>query len=405
VPFELFVALRFLREGRTQTALILAGATVGVAVIIFITALISGLQSTLVDKTLSSQPHITFKRPERAARVLPPAGDEAVSAVVEKAPERTRSIEQWPRVLALVRGTPGLVAAAPTAAGSAFASRAEVSKSVALRGVEEESFDAVIRIRRKMTAGRFRVQGTEIVIGVVLAQDLGLEVGDKLRLTTAEGRGDVFTVSGIFDFGDQNVNQRWVLVSLRAAQTLLDLEAGITTIEAKAADPFRASIIAGELGPRTGLDAESWMQLNEQLLTALRSQSASALMIQSFVVIAVALGIASVLGVSVIQKSRQIGILKATGTSTGTVVRVFLAQGALVGVAGSAAGCLLGTGMSFAFAALVKNPYGESLFPVQLTPGLFLLASAVALSTSLVAAIAPALHAARLDPATVIRHG
>jgi len=405
VPFELFVALRFLREGRTQTALILGGATVGVAVIVFITALISGLQSTLVDKTLSSQPHLTLKRPERLARVLPPAGAEAVSAVVEKAPERTRSIEQWPRVLALVRATPGVVAAAPTAAGSAFASRAEVSKSVALRGIEEESFDAVIRIRRKMTAGRFRVQGTEGVIGVVLAEDLGLSVGDKLRLTTAEGRGDVFTVSGIFDFGDQNVNQRWVLVSLRAAQTLLDLEGGITTLEAKAADPFRASLLAAELGPRTGLDAESWMQVNAQLLTALRSQSASAIMIQTFVVIAVALGIASVLGVSVIQKSRQIGILKATGTSTGTVLRVFLVEGALVGIAGSAAGCALGAAMSFAFAALVKNPYGESLFPLELGPGLFLLASAVAIVTAVVAAAAPALHAARLDPAEVIRHG
>lgn len=405
MPFELFVALRFLREGRTQTALILAGATVGVAVIVFITALIGGLQATLVEKTLSSQPHITFTRPERVARVLPPGGAEAVSAVIEKAPERTRSIEQWPRVLALVRATPGLVAAAPTAAGSAFASRAEVSKSVALRGVEEESFDAVIRIRGKMTAGRFRVQGSEVVIGVALADDLGLGVGDKLRLTTAEERGDVFTVSGVFDFGDQNVNQRWVLVSLRAAQTLLDLEGGITTIEAKAADPFQAARLAAELGPRTGLDADSWMKLNAQLLTALRSQSASALMIQSFVVIAVALGIASVLGVSVIQKSRQIGILKATGTSTGAVVRVFLAEGALVGIAGSAAGSLLGAAMSWAFAAFVKNPYGEALFPVELGPGLFLLASAVAIATSIAAAVAPAVHAARLDPAVVIRYG
>jgi lipoprotein-releasing system permease protein len=404
VPFELFVALRFLREGRTQTALILGGATVGVAVIVFITALISGLQGTLVDKTLSSQPHLTLRRPERTPRVLA-AGAAAVAAVVEKAPERERSIEQWPRVLELVRTTPGLVAAAPTAAGSAFASRAEVSKSVALRGIEEESFDEVIRLRRKIVAGRLRVQGTEAVIGVVLASDLGLGVGDKLRLTTAEGRGDVFTVAGIFDFGDQNVNQRWVLVSLRAAQTLLDLEAGITTIEAKAADPFQAEDLAAGLAGRTGLDVDSWMRVNAQLLTALRSQDASALVIQVFVVIAVALGIASVLGVSVIQRSRQIGILKATGTSTGTVLRIFLAEGALVGLAGSAAGCALGAAMSWGFAALVTNPYGESLFPVQLTPGLFLLASAVALSTALLAAVTPALHAARLDPAEVIRRG
>jgi lipoprotein-releasing system permease protein len=112
-----------------------------------------------------------------------------------------------------------------------------------------------------------------------------------------------------------------------------------------------------------------------------------------------------VLGVSVIQKSRQIGILKATGTSTGTVIRVFLAEGALVGIAGSLAGCGLGALMSWAFAVLVKNPYGESLFPVELGPGLFLLASGVAVATSIVASVAPAVHAARLDPAVVIRYG
>ena len=147
------------------------------------------------------------------------------------------------------------------------------------------------------------------------------------------------------------------------------------------------------------------MRVNAQLLTALRSQDASALMIQTFVVVAVALGIASVLGVSVIQRSRQIGILKATGTSTGAVLRIFLAEGAIVGLAGSAAGCALGAAMSWGFAAAVKNPYGEALFPVELTPGLFLLASGVALGTSLLSAVAPALHAARLDPAVVIRHG
>ncbi len=404
MPFEVFVALRFLREGRVQTALVLGGATMGVAVIVFITALIGGLQTTLVQKTLSSQPHITLKRPERTARVLPPAGAEAVAASVEKAPERERSIEQWQRVLAVVRATPGIAAAAPTAAGSAFASRAEVSKSVALRGVEPESFDAVILLGRFISSGRFRVDGTEAVIGSVLARDLGLEVGDKLRLTTAEGRGDVFTVSGIFDFGNKDVNQRWVLVSLRAAQTLLDLQGGITTIEAKALDPFRADELAAGIAARTALDADSWMNLNSQLLAALRSQNASALMIESFVVIAVALGIASVLGISVIQKSRQIGILKATGTSTGTILRVFLVEGAAVGLVGSVAGGALGAAMSWAFAAFVKNPYGESLFPVELGPGLFLLAGAVATGTGIAAAIAPAVRAARLDPAVVIRH-
>lgn len=405
MPFELFVALRFLREGRAQTALILGGATVGVAVIVFLTALIGGLQTTLVEQTLSSQPHVTLKRPERAAAVLPVRPGEALAAEIEKVPERDRSVEGWQEALELVRATPGVLAATPTAAGSAFASRAEVSKSVVLRGVEPESFEAVLQIARKITRGTFRVAGGEVVIGAVLASDLGLGVGDKLRITTAEGRGDIFTVAGVFDFGNRDVNQRWVLVSLRAAQTLLDLQGGVTTLEAKVQDVFQASALAAGLGARTGLAADSWMNVNQQLLTALRSQSASSIMIQSFVVLAVALGIASVLGVSVIQKARAIGILKATGTSTGTVLRIFLAQGAIVGVVGSLLGSALGAAMCGAFVALVKNPYGESLFPVELSPGLVVLASAVALGTGIASAVYPARHAARLDPAQVIRHG
>jgi lipoprotein-releasing system permease protein len=281
VPFEWFVALRYLREGRTQTALVLGGTTVGVGVIVFLTALIGGLQSTLVDQTLSSQAHVMLRRPERVARVLPPGPGEAVAAAVEKTPERERSIEQWQQVLAAVRATADVVAATPTAAGSAFAARGEVSKSVALRGVDPESFDGVIQIARKVVAGRYRVEGDQAVIGTVLAGDLGLAAGDKFRLTTAEGRSEVFTVAGIFDVGNRDVNQRWVLVPLRAAQTMLGLAGGVTTIEAKVRDVFEAERMAQAMAARTGLVADSWMRINAQLLVALRSQSSSSWMIQA----------------------------------------------------------------------------------------------------------------------------
>ncbi|HSM93887.1 MAG TPA: FtsX-like permease family protein [Anaeromyxobacteraceae bacterium] len=399
------MALRFLREGRAQTALILGGSVVGVAVIIFVSALVGGLELTLVDKTLSSQAHVTLKRPDRVARVLPAPPGLRVVASVERAPERQKSVEQWQRQLAVIRGREGVVAATPTAAGSAFASRGELSRSVALRGVEVETFDAVVRIAGKMVAGRFSVEGTQAVVGSVLASDLGLSVGDKLRVVSTEGRGEIFTVAGVFDLGNKDVNQRWVLVSLRQAQTLLDLAGGVTTIEAKVADVFAADRVAGDLAAATGLGVESWMGVNQQLLSALRAQHSSAVMIQAFVVFAVALGIASVLGVSVLQRARQIGILKATGTPTASVLRIFLAQGALVGIAGSLGGGLLGSALAAFFQLTVKNPYGEALFPMTLTPRLFLGASAVAIATGLLAAVFPARRAALLDPATVIRNG
>jgi lipoprotein-releasing system permease protein len=153
------------------------------------------------------------------------------------------------------------------------------------------------------------------------------------------------------------------------------------------------------------LVAESWMTLNAQLLTALKSQSSSRYMIQFFVIVAVALGIASVLVVSVVQKSREIGILKAMGTTTGKVMRVFLIQGAVVGVVGSVLGSALGAGLALFFTTIARNPDGTPLFPITLDPQLFLTAAAVALFTGLIAAVVPARRASGLDPAVVIRNG
>jgi lipoprotein-releasing system permease protein len=401
--FEVFIAVRYLKEGRAQTALVLGGTTVGVAVLIFLTALIGGLQRTLVAQTLSAQAHILVKAQERVARPLP--SPERVADHVEKVPDRIRSIEQWQQVLEGIQAIPGVVAATPTAAGSAFASRGAASKSVALRGIDPESFSRVIEIVPKMQSGRFALEGTEAIIGTVLASDLGVAVGDKLRLATPEGRGDVFVISGIFDLGNKDVNQRWVFVPLRSAQTMLDVPGGATTIEVKVAEIFEAERLAREIESRYGLSADSWMELNQQLLVGLRSQSASSWIIQSLVVMAVALGIASVLGVSVIQKSREIGILRATGTSTRTIQRIFLLEGAIVGALGSVLGSVLGSAMGLAFAGLARGPGGAPLFPVDLTPLLYLGASGVAILTGTMAAWFPATRAARLDPAEVIRYG
>jgi len=258
--FEWFIAIRYLREGKAQTALVLGGTTVGVAVLIFLTALISGLQRTLVAQTLSAQAHVFVKPPERVARPLP--SPDPVADHVEKVPDRVRSIEQWQQVLASIGTMPGVVAATPTAAGAAFASRGPATKSVTLRGIDPESFARVIDVVTKMKSGRFALEGAEAIIGTVLASDLGVGVGDKVRVATPEGRGDVFTVAGVFDLGNKEVNARWVFVPLRSAQTMLDIPGGATTIEVKVGEIFEAERMAREIARRYGLSADSSMELN-----------------------------------------------------------------------------------------------------------------------------------------------
>ncbi len=405
MPTTWFLSLRFLKEGRMQSWLIVGGVAVGVGVIVFLSALITGLQSSLIKQTLGSQAHVVIRPPEEVPRTVLEAKGGTVAARVEQAAQKLRSIEQWQQVDAAVHRLPGVLATSPTVSGAAFAVRGDADRSIVLRGVLPDRMDQVIHLKKKIVAGRYRIGGDLAVVGVELAKALGLGVGDKIRVVTAGGRSDVFTIAGLFDVGTKEINERWVLVPLHTAQSLLDLVGGVSTIEVRVKDIFAADQTAALIRSRTGLEAESWMQINAQLMIALRSQGSSSAMIQVFVIVAVALGIASVLVVSVVQKSREIGILKAFGTSTGQVQRVFLLQGALVGLAGSVLGIALGAGLATFFASMAKGPGGAPLFPVNLTAALFLRSALIATGVGLLAAVAPARRAAKLDPAEVIRYG
>jgi lipoprotein-releasing system permease protein len=409
MPFELIVALRYLREGRAQTWLILTGVGVGVGVIIFLSALITGLQTSLIARTLGTQPHIVVRPRDEMPRLLPAAGSILRESRIERPAQRIRSIVEWQRARADIERLPGIVATAPSVAGPAMAVRGDGASAVVVRGIEPESYGAIVNLARFIRSGRLDVDGFHAVIGTELASYLGLAVGDRLRLRTSaaagERAGDVYTVSGILDLGNKDLNQRWVFVSLRAAQTMFALEGGVSTIEAIGTGIYDAEPLALRIAARTGLQADSWMRTNEQLLIGLRSQNASSRMIQTFVILAVALGIASVLGVSVVQKSREIGILRATGTSTGQVMRIFLIQGGILGLLGSAVGIALGILLSAFFSTLARNPDGSPTFPVALGAVLYLRSAAIACGVGLASAVIPARRAARMDPAQTIRNG
>ena len=404
IPYEIFTAFRFLREGRAQTWLIFIGVGVGVGVLVFLSALITGLQDSLIQQTLSIQAHVVVRPPDRAPVVVRDAQDIFVGAKIEKGAERPPRIDAWTQAQNAIDDADGVVASAPTVAGSAFAHRGALSVSVALRGIDPASYSRIVGLNEKLVGGRISLVGSTALIGVELARDLGLVVGDRIRLETTSGREDIVRVGGLFDLGNKDVNQRWVFVSLREAQNLLDLSGAVSTFEVRVARPFEAASAAADIARRTGLKAEPWTELNQQLLTALKSQSSSSVMIQFFVILAVALGIASVLVVSVVQKSREIGILRATGTSVRSITLIFLIQGLAVGVVGAIVGISIGTVLALVFAHTAVNPDGSPTFPVDLNGMLFARAAATAVFVGLIAAVVPARRAAKLDPAEAIRH-
>ncbi|RZU48010.1 lipoprotein-releasing system permease protein [Fluviicoccus keumensis] len=403
MSFEWQLAVRLLREGRAQTALIAAGIGLGVAVVVFLTALINGLQANLIARTLGSQAHITLTAPDRV--VMPaqlPGPGEFQS--VQPRPQRVAPILNSALLLRQLAAEPEITAISPLVSGAAFALRGAADKSVAVIGVDPEAYARIIPLPAQLVAGEWRLGSEEAVIGRRLADELGIRTGDRLTLQSAGGRSLNVTVRGIFELGVKDPDRRWVFLSLRSAQNLLNLTGEITGIDLTVRELFAADTVAARLQQRYDIRAESWMSSNQQLMTGLRSQSASSSVIRFFVLVSVAFGIASVLAVAVVQKQRDIGILRAMGMSRRAVRQVFLIQGGLLGLLGALAGCAAGAGLARLFAGLVRNTQGDPLFPIALTPDLFLSATAVAVVTGLIAAVLPAARAAALDPVQAIRN-
>ena len=407
LPFEWIVALRFLREGRMQTLFIVSGIAIGVGVIVFMSALLAGLQANFIRRVLSAQAHIQLLPPKDAVRPLgphPDAGADTVEGAIVQAPlQRVRSIDQWQAVVAQIRALPGVLVVSPSASGSALAVRGDASRSISTVGIDPELYFRIVDLPAKIVSGSARLTGADILIGTELASDLGVSVGDKLRISAASGAASTLTVTGLFDLGSKGANQRTTYVALRTAQNLLGLTGGVSSIDVTVHDVYAAEAVARRITALTGAPADSWITTNAQFFTAVQAQTTANTAIRVFVGLSVAFGIASVLVVSVVQKSREIGILRAMGVSRGQILRVFLLQGGLLGGAGSIGGSTLGIAALVLWHRYARNADGTPLFPLVVDPWLFSAALVLATLTGLVAAFAPALRAARLDPVVAIR--
>ncbi|UZJ44083.1 ABC transporter permease [Marinimicrobium sp. C6131] len=396
---EWTLAIGFLREGRVQSLMIAIGVAVGVAVIVFITALIQGLQSNTIERTLGTQAHIRLLAPEEVNHVHPASPGTLQLVLEDKRPQRLRSINNWQEITATLDQLPDLSAVSPVVSGPAFVRRGEALESVALVGIDAERYQRIIPLDDYMVAGALRVGAGDVLIGARLAEDLGVSQGQKLRLESGEQNSAVVNISGIFELGVRELDERYVYLDLKQAQSLLDLPGGVTVIDLTVPDIFTADRVADQIQRLIDLDAQSWIETNAQLMNALTAQSLSTNMIMVFVAISVAFGIASVLSVSVVQRTREIGILRATGATRAQILRVFLIQGALLGLLGSVMGIAASYGLVWVF-----NTFGPGLFYIPVPVSLVLATLVLATLTGVLAAAVPSRRAARLDPVEAIRY-
>lgn len=380
------IGMRFLKKSKGQTLLIIIGIVIGVAVQVFVGSLIDGLQFSLVDGTIGSQPHITII-------------DEEASETFTEADDLIEELKEDERLTAVLKSF--------SRNGFILQDEDETS-AVFLRGFEFEEADEIYNLEDALVEGNMPAGENEILIGTDFSEKTGIEVGDAVEFIATANALENLEVVGLFDLGVTSLNESWVISELETAQTIFEEEGQLSTIEMQVADVFTAGEIADEIEntiESDGLITTNWEDENESLLSGLMGQSISSIMIQVFVLIAVLLGIASVLAISGFQKSKQLGILKAMGIKDRTAGQIFLFQGFVLGSVGAIVGSAVGIGLMYGFSTFVLNPDGTALVPFYVDPQFVLISVGIAIVASTIAAFIPARNSSKLNPIEVIQNG
>ena len=379
------IALRFLKSGKGQTLLIALGISVGVAVQIFIGSLIQGLQINLVDTTIGSSSHITVT-----------------------ADNDDKLIKNWERTIYEAQiSSPEVLYVSPALDGPATLDYETDTASVLVRGFDMEKSDKIYKFKNNLYAGNLPVNKEQAIIGREMALKSNTDIGDTITLVTVRGNAYKLKVTGLFDLKVSSINDSWVVTDIETAETILVLD-GISSVEMQVDDVFLADEISKQVTytlSAPDLKVDNWKDLNQQLLSGLNGQSVSSYMIQVFVLLSVLLGISSVLAISVVQRSKQIGILKAMGIQDKDASLIFVFQGLMLGILGALIGIALGIGLLVMFAKFAVNPDGSPVVPIYLSYGFITLSGLFAVLTASIASLIPARITSRLNPIEVIKNG
>ncbi len=378
------IAARFLGASKLQTVLITVGIAVGVSVQVFIGSLIQGLQNDLIDSTIGNRAQITVRAEERGT-------------FLEDDEERYETLRSFDEDIGVVNR---MVEGPATLLG-------ENDEPILLRGFDYEDADELYNFSGNLKEGRLPEGDHEVVVGVSLLKIAEKEVGDSIDVFLGPPRLETYTVTvvGSFDLGAAQVNETWVVGTLSGVQSFFGTE-GISAYEMQLNDVFASSSLAETMREALpGLRVNEWQADNEDLLSGLEGQSISSAMIQVFVMVSVVLGIASVLAITVLQKSKQLGILKAMGITDRKASLIFLAQGFILGLMGAILGVLLGLFLAYSFTVFAVDAAGDPVVNVFINPSFIAISATIAVSASLIASIIPARRSARLNVIEVIRNG
>lgn len=420
LPFELFLALRYLRPKRTFVSIItlisIIGVTLGVAVLIVVISVMTGFDHELRDKILGFNAHLRI------------------------AAYGHRGMTNYQAEMKLISSNHHVTAVAPYVFGQALIeTEPRVGESTFfaqyIRGIDPEQERKISVLPKSIIQGEYNLRGSRILIGITMAETFGLQVGDKLaiyspadlrRMKSARNKEEAeavlpedYEISGIFDVGYYEFNSGFIVTSLRNARELFALDEGVSGLLVNLDDPYLADQVRQELYRDLPANCEifSWLKENSTFFSALVVEKNLMFFLLFFIMIVAAFGIMSGLITFVVQKTREIGMLKALGATSGQIVWVFLSQSLMVGVLGVASG--FGLGMLAVryrneFLAFLRHATGFELFPAKIymfselpaviSPSDVAMICGGSLIICVFAGLLPAWNAGRLKPVEALRH-
>jgi lipoprotein-releasing system permease protein len=384
--FEMVIALRHIRSRRRQTFFSIIAVALAVAMIIIFMSMLSGFMKNIIDVTVENQPHVT---------VSPKVKEDYIFLY--------HGLEKF------ILAQEGVMALSPYYQGQAALQYRHKAEGASLFGVIPEYEDRVVQKGKHMIAGDFKslgIPGNHIILGSKLAGNLGVNVGDTITARFPGSKPTDFKISGIIRTGTA-ADETTAYANLETVQDFYNKGDIITGIGIRVSDIYAADKLANEIDLRTDYDAVSWMELNSQILSLIKTQGQFVVILYILIFAISGFGIANILIMIVMEKVGEIGMLMAMGTSRKSILFIFLLEAGLLGIAGVIIGTVLGylsdlLLVSYTIPLPPEMYYGLDHMPILIVPGNFITAGVFAMVVNIIAGIYPARRAAKMDPVEAI---
>ncbi len=405
------IALTHLTSRRRQTLVSLSCVVLGVAFFLAVSSLMSGSERDFLKRLVDNSAHITVSDEFRSAAVQPAAlrwADGAVHISHVKPKTETRGIRGYRQKLAFVESLPGL-RAAPMLVGSAVLTFAGREHGVTLSGIVPSKMKNVSTIEEKTVAGSLDALSANpngIVIGKGLADKFGLWLGSTVSVTAPSGVNRPMKVVGVFRMGNASVDETQTFTLLKRAQMLLERPNRVNRFVIQLTDPYQARVVAQRIERAVGYKSLSWIEASEDFLSLLLIRRIIMYSVVSAILIVASFGIYNTLSTIVMEKTRDIAILKSMGFHSRDIRRIFLIEGVIIGLIGSAVGVACGLGLMRVLASIqfkIPGVTETQHLPLDWSVTQYALAAAFALISCIAASYLPARRAGRLHPVDILR--